>query len=120
MVGFFLLVRCFYLTSVIGRSWLAGLKLLFLAVGRHQAMNIFMMLYRSLSLHKTAAEPAVLEVLHGLMELVMSLITATLPQIDSRLYVIWGILHGFPENWTHSLVSSLVISWSITVLISIC
>lgn len=73
--------------------------------------------------------------------LVRSPITATLPQISSRLFVTWGILWSFPEvrnpccehspyvglrkkgrrNWTfvlqvrtHVLVSSLVISWSIT------
>lgn len=76
--------------------------------------------------------------------LVRSPVSATLPQIGSRLYVTWGILWSFPEvslrwiflyffQWkivefyvnccyflqtrTHILVSSLVISWSITEVI---
>ncbi|GMN33978.1 hypothetical protein TIFTF001_004449 [Ficus carica] len=61
-----------------------------------------------------AQSAAVLEILHGLVGLVRSPITATLPQIGSRLYVTWGILWSFPETRNHMLVSSLVISWSIT------
>ncbi|KAK3406754.1 hypothetical protein EUGRSUZ_K02898 [Eucalyptus grandis] len=49
--------------------------------------------------------------------LVRSPITATLPQISSRLYVTWGILYSFPETQKHIMVSSLVISWSITEII---
>lgn len=64
-----------------------------------------------------AQSAAVLEILHGLVGLVRSPITATLPQISSRLYVTWGILWSFPETRNHMLVSSLVISWSITEII---
>ncbi|KAG5529596.1 hypothetical protein RHGRI_030098 [Rhododendron griersonianum] len=46
--------------------------------------------------------------------LVRSPITATVPQISSRLFVTWGVLWSFPETRTHLLVSLLVISWSIT------
>ncbi|KAM0831821.1 hypothetical protein ACQ4PT_065283 [Festuca glaucescens] len=60
---------------------------------------------------------AVLEIIHGLVGLVRSPISATLPQIGSRLFVTWGILWSFPETTTHILVSSLVISWSITEII---
>ncbi|KAM7261951.1 hypothetical protein ACFE04_021028 [Oxalis oulophora] len=49
--------------------------------------------------------------------LVKSPISATVPQIGSRLYVVWGILWSFPEIQTHVLVNSLVISWSITEII---
>ncbi|VAH86532.1 unnamed protein product [Triticum turgidum subsp. durum] len=49
--------------------------------------------------------------------LVRSPVSATLPQIGSRLFVTWGILWSFPETRTHILVSSLVISWSITEII---
>lgn len=49
--------------------------------------------------------------------LVRSPVTATLPQISSRLYATWGIVWSFPEVRTHILVSSLVISWSITEII---
>ncbi|XP_020704881.1 very-long-chain (3R)-3-hydroxyacyl-CoA dehydratase PASTICCINO 2A-like [Dendrobium catenatum] len=64
-----------------------------------------------------AQSAAVLEILHGLLGLVRSPVSATLPQIASRLYVTWGILWSFPETRTHFLVSSLVISWSITEII---
>lgn len=49
--------------------------------------------------------------------MVRSPVSATLPQISSRLYVSWGILWSFPEVRSHILVSSLVISWSITEII---
>ncbi|GAU45486.1 hypothetical protein TSUD_191050 [Trifolium subterraneum] len=44
-----------------------------------------------------AQTAAVLEILHGLVGLVRSPITATLPQIGSRLFLVWGILWSFPE-----------------------
>ncbi|KAJ6799241.1 putative very-long-chain (3R)-3-hydroxyacyl-CoA dehydratase PASTICCINO 2A [Iris pallida] len=69
---------------------------------------------RPLLLAQTAA---VLEIIHGLVGLVRSPVSATLPQISSRLYVAWGILWSFPETRQHVLVSSLVISWSITEII---
>nr|DAD22108.1 TPA_asm: hypothetical protein HUJ06_023571 [Nelumbo nucifera] len=49
---------------------------------------------RPLQLAQTAA---ILEIFHGLIGLVRSPITATLPQIGSRLYLTWGILYSFPE-----------------------
>ncbi|KAJ4781720.1 Very-long-chain (3R)-3-hydroxyacyl-CoA dehydratase [Rhynchospora pubera] len=52
-----------------------------------------------------------------LIGLVRSPVSATLPQIGSRLFVTWGILHSFPETRTHILVSSLVISWFLTEII---
>ncbi|XWS45013.1 hypothetical protein CRYUN_Cryun15aG0099300 [Craigia yunnanensis] len=60
---------------------------------------------------------AVLEILHGLIGLVRSPVSSTLPQIGSRLYLTWGILWSFPEIRTHILVTSLIISWSITEII---
>jgi very-long-chain (3R)-3-hydroxyacyl-CoA dehydratase len=60
---------------------------------------------------------AILEIIHGLIGLVRSPVSATLPQIGSRLFVTWGILYSFPETRTHVLVSSLVISWSLTEII---
>ncbi|XP_059307410.1 very-long-chain (3R)-3-hydroxyacyl-CoA dehydratase PASTICCINO 2A-like isoform X3 [Lycium ferocissimum] len=44
-----------------------------------------------------AQTAAFLEILHSLVGLVRSPVSATLPQISSRLYVIWGILWSFPE-----------------------
>ncbi|KAG5574555.1 hypothetical protein H5410_054689 [Solanum commersonii] len=64
-----------------------------------------------------AQTAAFCEILHSLAGLVRSPISATLPQISSRLYVTWGILWSFPEVRSHILVSSLVISWSITEII---
>ncbi|XVF17357.1 hypothetical protein REPUB_Repub10bG0114100 [Reevesia pubescens] len=64
-----------------------------------------------------AQSAAVLEILHGLVGLVRSPVSSTLPQIGSRLYLSWGILWSFPEIRTHILVTSLVISWSITEII---
>ncbi|KAE8722370.1 Very-long-chain (3R)-3-hydroxyacyl-CoA dehydratase PASTICCINO 2A [Hibiscus syriacus] len=56
-------------------------------------------------------------ILHGLIGLVRSPVSSTLPQIGSRLYLTWGILWSFPEIRTHILVTSLVISWAITEII---
>ncbi|EOX91952.1 Tyrosine phosphatase-like protein PASTICCINO 2A isoform 2, partial [Theobroma cacao] len=64
-----------------------------------------------------AQSAAALEILHGLIGLVRSPVSSTLPQVGSRLYLTWGILWSFPEIRTHILVSSLVISWSITEII---
>lgn len=64
-----------------------------------------------------AQSAALLELLHGLVGLVRSPITSTLPQIGSRLYLTWGTLWSFPEIQSHVLVTSLLISWSITEII---
>ncbi|XP_043714138.1 very-long-chain (3R)-3-hydroxyacyl-CoA dehydratase PASTICCINO 2 isoform X1 [Telopea speciosissima] len=64
-----------------------------------------------------AQTAAVLEIIHSMIGLVRSPVSATLPQIGSRLYLTWGILWSFPQVRTHWLVSSLVISWSITEII---
>lgn len=76
--------------------------------------EVYAAVEKPLQLAQTAA---VLEIIHGLVGLVRSPISATLPQIGSRLYVTWGILYSFPETQKHFLVSSLVISWSITEII---
>ncbi|KAK9112937.1 hypothetical protein Scep_020456 [Stephania cephalantha] len=76
--------------------------------------GVYSAVERPLQLAQTAA---VLEILHGLVGLVRSPISAMLPQIGSRLYVTWGILWSFPETQKHILVSSLVISWSLTEII---
>ncbi|KAJ4964308.1 hypothetical protein NE237_024247 [Protea cynaroides] len=64
-----------------------------------------------------AQTAAVLEIIHSMVGLVRSPVSATLPQVFSRLYLTWGILWSFPQVRTHWLVSSLVISWSITEII---
>ncbi|XP_066316148.1 geranylgeranyl transferase type-1 subunit beta-like [Miscanthus floridulus] len=64
-----------------------------------------------------AQTAAVMEILHGLVGLVRSPVSATLPQIGSRLFLTWGVLWSFPETQSHLLVTTLVISWSITEII---
>lgn len=64
-----------------------------------------------------AQTAAVMEILHSIVGLVRSPVSATLPQIGSRLFLTWGVLWSFPETQSHILVSSLVISWSITEII---
>ncbi|KAF7027780.1 hypothetical protein CFC21_039792 [Triticum aestivum] len=83
-----------------------------LLAGGHE--GVYAAVERPLQLAQTAA---VMEILHGLVGLVRSPVTATLPQIGSRLFLTWGILWSFPETQSHILVTSLVISWSITEII---
>ncbi|KAF6160603.1 hypothetical protein GIB67_019543 [Kingdonia uniflora] len=117
MVGFLSFLRRLYL---VGYNWtvFAGwCQVLYFAVktlkeSGHQ--QVYDAVERPLQLAQSAA---ILEILHGLVGLVRSPISATLPQIGSRLYVTWGILWSFPETRTSMLVSSLVISWSITEII---
>ncbi|XP_050204342.1 very-long-chain (3R)-3-hydroxyacyl-CoA dehydratase PASTICCINO 2 [Mercurialis annua] len=117
MAGFLSVLRRLYLTIYNWVVFIGWSQVLFLAVktlkeSGHQ--HVYKAVEKPLFLAQTAA---VLEILHGLVGLVRSPITATLPQIGSRLYVTWGILYSFPEIRTHFLVSSLVISWSITEII---
>uniref|UniRef100_I1PJQ9 Very-long-chain (3R)-3-hydroxyacyl-CoA dehydratase n=1 Tax=Oryza glaberrima TaxID=4538 RepID=I1PJQ9_ORYGL len=85
----------------------------------HEA--VYAAVERPLQFAQTAAflEMALLvaQILHGLVGLVRSPVSATLPQIGSRLFLTWGILWSFPETHSHILVTSLVISWSITEII---
>ncbi|XP_062143696.1 very-long-chain (3R)-3-hydroxyacyl-CoA dehydratase PASTICCINO 2 [Alnus glutinosa] len=117
MAGFLSLVRRLYLTLYNWTVFAGWLQVLYLVVktlresGHEQVYNA---VERPLLLAQTAA---VLEIVHGLVGLVRSPISATLPQIGSRLYLAWCILWSFPQIQTHILVTSLVISWSITEII---
>ncbi|XP_059439968.1 very-long-chain (3R)-3-hydroxyacyl-CoA dehydratase PASTICCINO 2A [Corylus avellana] len=117
MAGFLSLARRLYLTLYNWTVFAGWIQVLYLAVktlresGHEQVYNA---VERPLLLAQTAA---VLEIVHGLVGLVRSPISATLPQIGSRLYLTWGILWSFPQIQTHILVSSLVISWCITEII---
>lgn len=111
------LLRRLYLTVYNWAVFLGWSQVLFLAVKTLQDSgheHVYIAVERPLQLAQTAA---VLEILHGLVGLVRSPITATLPQIGSRLYLTWIILYSFPEIRSHFLVTSLVISWSITEII---
>ncbi|XP_068315631.1 very-long-chain (3R)-3-hydroxyacyl-CoA dehydratase PASTICCINO 2A [Pyrus communis] len=110
-------LRRLYLSLYNWTVFLGWFQVLYLALktlneSGHQ--HVYSAVERPLLLAQSAA---VLEILHGLVGLVRSPITATLPQIGSRLYLTWGILWSFPETRSHMLVSSLVISWSITEII---
>uniref|UniRef100_A0A2P2K3Z7 Very-long-chain (3R)-3-hydroxyacyl-CoA dehydratase n=1 Tax=Rhizophora mucronata TaxID=61149 RepID=A0A2P2K3Z7_RHIMU len=114
MAGFLSMIRRVYLAAYNWAVFVGWAQVLFLAaktlkVSGHE--HVYSAVEKPLQLAQTAA---VLEILHGLVGLVRSPVTATLPQIGSRLYVTWVILYSFPEVRTHFLVSSLVISWSIT------
>ncbi|KAM5577055.1 hypothetical protein ABKV19_007746 [Rosa sericea] len=112
-----LLLRRLYLSLYNWTLFIGWSQVLYLAVktlresGPEQVYNA---VERPLQFAQSAA---FLEILHGLVGLVRSPITATLPQISSRLFLVWGILWSFPETQSHVLVSSLVISWSITEII---
>jgi len=117
MAGFSAVLRRTYLTVYNWTVFVGWFQVLYLAVktlteSGHE--HVYNAVEKPLLLAQSAA---VLEILHGLVGLVRSPITATLPQISSRLFVVWGILWSFPEVRTHVLVSSLVISWSITEII---
>ncbi|XP_059624145.1 very-long-chain (3R)-3-hydroxyacyl-CoA dehydratase PASTICCINO 2 [Cornus florida] len=117
MAGFLSLLRRIYLTIYNWTVFVGWFQVLYLALktlkeSGHE--HVYDAVEKPLLYAQSAA---VLEILHGLVGLVRSPVSATLPQISSRLYVTWGILWSFPETRTHILVSSLVISWSITEII---
>ncbi|KAG6700959.1 hypothetical protein I3842_08G140100 [Carya illinoinensis] len=117
MAGFLLLLRRIYLSLYNWTVFFGWLQVFYLAVktlresGHEQ---VYSAVERPLQFAQTAA---LLEIIHGLVGLVRSPISATLPQISSRLYLTWGILWSFPQTQGHVLVTSLVISWSITEII---
>eukprot|EP00850_Spirogloea_muscicola_P021528 SM000252S09080 [mRNA] locus=s252:58452:60795:- [translate_table: standard] len=49
--------------------------------------------------------------------IVRSPLSATVPQVASRLFVLWGILHGFPEVQGCWQVSTLIVSWSLAEIV---
>ncbi|KEH20139.1 putative very-long-chain (3R)-3-hydroxyacyl-CoA dehydratase [Medicago truncatula] len=95
-------------------GWLQVLFLVLKTLKEMGHQNVYSVAQKPLLFAQTAA---ILEILHGLVGIVRSPISATLPQISSRLFLVWGILWSFPETQTHFLVSSLLISWSITEII---
>ncbi|VAH56867.1 unnamed protein product [Triticum turgidum subsp. durum] len=117
MAGVGSVVRRLYLAVYNWVVFVGWAQVLYYAVtallgGGHE--GVYAAVERPLQLAQTAA---VMEILHGLVGLVRSPVTATLPQIGSRLFLTWGILWSFPETQSHILVTSLVISWSITEII---
>ncbi|KAH1239015.1 Very-long-chain (3R)-3-hydroxyacyl-CoA dehydratase PASTICCINO 2A [Glycine max] len=94
MAGFFSLLRRLYLSLY---NWTVLCQVLYFVLktlneSGHQ--YVYNAAEKPLLYAQTAA---VLEILHGLVGLVRSPVTATLPQISSRLFLVWGILWSFPE-----------------------
>ncbi|TKY69950.1 Very-long-chain (3R)-3-hydroxyacyl-CoA dehydratase PASTICCINO 2A [Spatholobus suberectus] len=117
MAGFFSLLRRLYLTAYNLTLFVGWLQVLYIVLKTLKELgheNIYHAAEKPLLFAQTAA---VLEILHGLVGLVRSPVTATLPQIGSRLFLAWGILRSFPETRTHVLVTTLLISWSVTEII---
>lgn len=117
MAGFFSLLRRVYLSVYNWAVFFGWTQVLFLAVktlSEDGYEHVYDAVEKPLLLAQSAA---ILEIIHSLVGLVRSPISATLPQILSRLFLAWGILYSYPEVRTHMLVSSLVLSWSITEII---
>ncbi|XP_064943907.1 very-long-chain (3R)-3-hydroxyacyl-CoA dehydratase PASTICCINO 2A-like isoform X1 [Musa acuminata AAA Group] len=123
MAGFLSTLRRIYLSLYNWTVFVGWFQVLYFAVKALREggpTTVYGFVERPLQLAQTAA---VMEILHGLVVisfvvgLVRSPISATLPQIGSRLFLTWGILWSFPETRAHILVTSLVISWSITEII---
>ncbi|XP_051132797.1 very-long-chain (3R)-3-hydroxyacyl-CoA dehydratase PASTICCINO 2-like [Andrographis paniculata] len=64
-----------------------------------------------------AQSAAAIEIAHSIAGIVRSPVLATLPQVSSRLYVVWEILRGVPEIRGNYLVVSLLLSWSVTEIV---
>ncbi|XP_054810538.1 very-long-chain (3R)-3-hydroxyacyl-CoA dehydratase PASTICCINO 2B-like [Prosopis cineraria] len=114
MAAFLLLVRRLYFALynwILFIGWFQVLYLVLKALKESGHEHVYSVAEKPMLFSQTAA---VLEIFHGLAGLVRSPVAATLPQIASRLYLMWGILWSFPETRTHVLVSSLLISFSIT------
>ncbi|KAG5017141.1 hypothetical protein AAZX31_08G270700 [Glycine max] len=117
MAGFFSLLRRLYLSLynwTVLFGWCQVLYFVLKTLNESGHQYVYNAAEKPLLYAQTAA---VLEILHGLVGLVRSPVTATLPQISSRLFLVWGILWSFPETRSHVLVTSLLISWSITEII---
>ncbi|KZV53370.1 very-long-chain (3R)-3-hydroxyacyl-CoA dehydratase PASTICCINO 2-like [Dorcoceras hygrometricum] len=117
MAGTITSARRVYLTIynwVVFYGWLQVLYRSLITLRQSGHQSVYAAVETPLQLAQSAAA---VEILHSLIGLVRSPVSATLPQVSSRLYVTWGILYSFPEIRTHFLVSSLVISWSITEII---
>lgn len=117
MAGFFSVLRRLYLSVynwTVCFGWVQVLYLVLKTLKESGHEHVYDAAEKPLLFAQTAA---VLEILHGLLGLVRSPVSATLPQIGSRLYLVWGILYSFPETRNHVLVTSLLISWSLTEII---
>ncbi|KAI4328135.1 hypothetical protein L6164_020516 [Bauhinia variegata] len=117
MAGFLSLARRLYLSVynwTVFAGWFQVLYLVLKTFKESGHEHVYNAAEKPLLFAQTAA---FLEILHSLIGLVRSPVSATLPQVVSRLFLLWGILWSFPEIQTHILVTSLLLSWSITEII---
>ncbi|KAI5209697.1 hypothetical protein AUEXF2481DRAFT_30461 [Aureobasidium subglaciale EXF-2481] len=61
---------------------------------------------------------ALLEVVHAAVGIVRAPLLTTLMQVASRILLIWGIVHPFPNTVAYSpIYSSMLVAWSVTEVI---
>ncbi|KAF4121292.1 very-long-chain (3R)-3-hydroxyacyl-CoA dehydratase [Geosmithia morbida] len=61
---------------------------------------------------------ALLEVLHSLLGIVRAPLMTTVMQVASRILLVWGVVHPFPEvALSTNFYSSMLIAWSVTEVI---
>ncbi|XP_078179090.1 very-long-chain (3R)-3-hydroxyacyl-CoA dehydratase PASTICCINO 2A-like isoform X2 [Carex rostrata] len=97
MAGILSTVKRIYLAIynwAVFSGWLQVLIFAIKALNESGPAAVYDAVEKPLQLAQTAA---ILEIIHGLIGLVRSPVSATLPQIGSRLFVTWGILYSFPE-----------------------
>lgn len=117
MAGFLSLLKRLYLAIYNWVVFLGWFQVLYYALQTLRTSgyeSVYAAVEKPLQFAQTAA---VLEIFNGLVGIVRSPVSATLPQIGSRLYVTWAVLYSFPETRTSPIVTPLVLSWSITELI---
>ncbi|KAG8053444.1 hypothetical protein GUJ93_ZPchr0001g30442 [Zizania palustris] len=95
-------------------GWVQVLCRVILALLDNGHEAVYAAIERPLQFAQTAA---IMEILHSIVGLVRSPVSATLPQISGRLFITWGILWSFPETHSHILVTPLIMSWSIAEVI---
>ncbi|RLN22191.1 geranylgeranyl transferase type-1 subunit beta [Panicum miliaceum] len=102
---------------VVFAGWAQVLYYAVLALRESGHEAVYAAVERPLQFAQTAAIMECCDKVVFFLGLVRSPVSATLPQIGSRLFLTWGILWSFPETQSHILVTTLVISWSITEII---
>jgi very-long-chain (3R)-3-hydroxyacyl-CoA dehydratase len=60
---------------------------------------------------------AIFEILHAFTGLVKSQPLQTIVQVNSRLFLVWGVLSPFPQLCESEFVSTMVLAWSVTEVV---
>ncbi|CAM6100790.1 unnamed protein product [Calypogeia fissa] len=110
-------LRWLYLSTynwVLFGGWCQILYLAIDAISKEGPKSVYAAVEKPLQIWQTAA---LFEIFNSIVGIVRSPVTATLPQISSRLFLTWGVLYSFPETREHSLVTMLILSWGVTEVI---